>query len=259
MDQHLFGHVDEQQVWQSKDFTTLSDKTFGLLKEWMAQYQPESHSYSCHVVLCSAIHRFGHKFTDIHTSLNDSRAVFRQTEGAKWQIGSILGIFSHAAVNRPTQQMWAIIQPFEELAPAETTHDQWRSYPVIGSCLFHNKWNGTSVLVDVHHIRCHFAWCVLDVAGINGECLLALPLNKVSPVYTWHTASVPSFCTFSFRCKNIQKSIDASLVWAYRGYIISSLSDYTFSPNSTSISISFASDTFSKEVCVHDSIWKTVE
>ncbi|RXW21210.1 hypothetical protein EST38_g4656 [Candolleomyces aberdarensis] len=178
-DQQLFGHVDEKQVWQSKDFSTLTDNDFILLKQWIAQHQPHSRSYSRQVVQRDAIHRFSHRFTNLRVSVNDSRIIFQQADGAKWQAGSILGIFSHAIVGGPTQQTWAIIQPFEEIAPADTIHDHWRSYPVIGGCLFRNRWAPSAVLVDVRHIMCHFSWSALEVEGIEGECLLVLPLNKV--------------------------------------------------------------------------------
>ncbi|KAJ2936177.1 hypothetical protein H1R20_g917, partial [Candolleomyces eurysporus] len=179
-DQQLFGKVDEKAIWQSKDFSVLADEDFAMLREWMAKHHPENQVYSRHVVRRTAIHRFGHRFTTLHTSVDDSRVVFRQGEKAGWEVGSILGIFSHAVVGGPAKQTWALIQPFEDLRPEDTVRDHWRSYPVIGGCLFRNRWASSAVLVDVSHIRCHFAWCVLEVEGIEGECLLALPLNKVS-------------------------------------------------------------------------------
>jgi hypothetical protein len=177
-DDNRFGVVEDNRVWEHSDFVMLSDEDFELLRNWMTAHQPNDLSYSREVVRRPEIYRFGQRFTNRNISADDSHIVFRHGED-NIQVGSILGIFSQAQPGGVTKQTWAVIQPYEALAPEDTHFDNYRSYSVLGSCLFRNTWDGVPILVDVRSILSHFASCVLEVEGIAGECRLVLPLNKV--------------------------------------------------------------------------------
>ncbi|KAJ2912344.1 hypothetical protein MD484_g8074, partial [Candolleomyces efflorescens] len=178
-DDGLFGRVAADRTWEPKNFSSLSDEYLALLKQWFAKYRSNERSYPHHVIQRASIYRFGHRFTSLDNSVEDSRVVFRLDEGAEWQVGSILSIFSEATTRGPTEQTWVVIKPFKELADDDTVRDFWSSYPVVGARLFQNECIGPAVLVDVKHIRCHIASCVLNLEGDQREYLLALPLNKV--------------------------------------------------------------------------------
>jgi hypothetical protein len=188
-----FGVVDTDRPWAASDFTPLKDDDFGLLQAWMTKNQPGDKSYGRQVVLRPDIHRYGQRFTDRGRSVDDSQVVFHDEGGAP-RVGFILGIFSRASEGGPTEQTWAVIQPYKELAPEETISDHYRSYPTLSACLFRNTWAKSPVLVDVRSIRCHVASCVLEVDNIEGDCRLVLPLNKVG---RFHHQDAPIYSQFN--------------------------------------------------------------
>ncbi|PPR01563.1 hypothetical protein CVT24_005858 [Panaeolus cyanescens] len=181
-----FGVVDEHCVWKTDDFSSLSDFTFSLLQEW-GQYRPITSPLPRTVVQRDAIFRFGQRFATYKLSPSDSQVVYIDIDKTpsltspklRRHVGIIREIFSQAHAGQQAVRTWAVIQPLRQLTPQETKHDPYRSnrFRRIGGCLFRPGF-GREVVVDVMAIRCHFASCVVEMPAIEGECVVALPLNK---------------------------------------------------------------------------------
>lgn len=177
-EEERFGALENSKVWTASEVTRLDREDHQLLKNWFAQNCPNE-SAPRNVAPRKDVYHFGQRFTAQHYSTNDSQVIFRSQGDNQWAAGSIIDIFSQVTVGGPALRTWAVIQPYEDIPPAEEEYDHYREWPVAGGRLYRNSWAHRAVLVDLKDIQCHFASLVLQVEGIPSSCRLVLPLNKV--------------------------------------------------------------------------------
>lgn len=79
-----------------------------------------------------------------------------------------------------TRKLFIVVDTYVDLNAADAVHDPYRLFPVAGGRLFYNRFFPEHCLVTEDNIFCHFARAEQVLPGSATECILALPLDKVS-------------------------------------------------------------------------------
>jgi hypothetical protein len=170
--------------WDDRSLRILDKATYkatsSLLQKWGNQRNIPGQALLC--AKFSQQERFhGLTFTTQTTSARDSQVAFTVDSG-DWKVGSIQALFTAGweSGQKVYTRTFAKIYPYKPLSDIEANVDDYRKFGFSGGRLYHNILDSNqAVVLSLDAISCHFARSLQSHPRIEGQLILALPLNKV--------------------------------------------------------------------------------
>ena len=180
----MFAFENDSVVYKNTTTSTLLSREY---RDLLVRYRGMPRvGASRYAYLQTSIEVHGVTFSPEQTSYGNSLVVYQpRSHGptSSWLAGKIICIFLSKQISGsdgiPIGPPYLVIQPFVPLGTKDAAHDHYRKFGDSGGKLFYNR-EGSTVIVSLEDVLCHFACTPIQVPSINGDCIHALPLSRVS-------------------------------------------------------------------------------
>jgi hypothetical protein len=169
------------QYQNTETSTKLDDDLYLLLKS--------AYQYAAPYALCQQSIIFqGLNFSTIQNSPRDSYVIHGDLSAGNWCASYITAIVVYLREHTGDKEdrVLVVLDSYEMLTAAEVVQDpfhrRWPDYPDVVGRLFKKSISGRKTAADLRDVVCHYAHTPMTVPQISGECIHALPLDRVSKI-----------------------------------------------------------------------------
>lgn len=179
-----YYQMNDSISWNESQMTELLPHYHDALRTWIESADPDCTDSPSRAFFRKTVRRFSVDFKTYDTSAKDSHVSFQLDPDGEWKAGIIHQLFSHTRTSKGSDitQMFAVVAAYKDLPMQLKDRDRYLRHSIVTGRLFYNDIGLDKYLIPVTYINCHIATKPLKPSylGINDECLLAIPLNKVS-------------------------------------------------------------------------------
>ena len=202
-DKTLGDNGSDEVAWEPVQEQRLSARNRKLLSQWIAENNGSKSTSSGELqsihnqtprraLMRSQIEIWGQTFipddSDISKRNCNSMVAYcpRQRPSPNWSAGEIHEILSirlqETGKNKSPQVLtFLIVHEYIALSETDAKFDNYRRFPPLGGRLFYREVNARPILVPIDDVLGHFGYIKQSkFPGIERECLLSIPLFKVS-------------------------------------------------------------------------------